>query len=248
MGDFVDSLGGRYITSFDSGTTLDDVQSIAERTRYTAGTTPDAGNASSSTAFGVFHCLKAGVAMRFGGSDLSGVRVAIQGLGNVGRRLAKLLAEAGAVLTVADIDPQVATAVAADTGAAIAPPNEIHRIRADVFAPCALGAVLSAQTIGEIQARVVVGGANNQLAEREDDARLAAAGILYCPDFLANAGGIIDLHYQQTGWSKLAVDHHVAGLAETFQEVVAQSRKTGLGPSEVALEVVEDRLLRADLT
>jgi len=244
MGDFVESLGGRYITSFDAGTTLDDVRTIGERTGFTAGTAPEAGNASGSTAYGVFHCMKTAVALSFDGSNLSDVRVAIQGVGNVGRRLAALLVKAGADVTVADIDPNAARAVADETGATLARSDEIHRIRADVFSPCAMGAVLSARTVGEIGAKVVVGGANNQLAEPDDDARLAAAGILYCPDYIANAGGIIDLHYQRSGWSKEAVDRHVEGLAETFREVVEQSRRTGLGPSAVADLIAEDRFLQ----
>ena len=202
MGDFVESLAGRYITSFDSGTTLEDVRTIGERTQYTAGTLPDAGNASISTARGVFECIKAGVRLRLGRSSLEGVCVAVQGLGNVGGRLSELLHNSGASLILADTDADLAARMAADLGARVVDPRAIYKVPADVFCPCALGGVLSASSIAELGSRLVVGGANNQLARPDDDRRLMERDILYCPDYLANAGGIVDLHYQRSGWSQ----------------------------------------------
>jgi len=224
MGDFVQSLDGRYITSFDSGTTVEDVRTIGRRTDYAAGTLEQAGNASASTAEGIYHCIRAGAEMACGIADLGGMTVAVQGVGNVGGRLADLLARDGASLIVADSNQTTARTVAERTGATVVGVDEVLSARADVFSPCALGAVLSKRTIPQLNARMVIGGANNQLATREDDERLRAAGILYCPDYLANAGGIIDLHYQLSTWSQEAVSRHVAGLADTFREVVARAR------------------------
>lgn len=241
MGDFVQSLGGRYITSFDSGTTLEDVRTIGERTAFAAGTLAAAGNASASTASGVYHCMRAAADLVHGSPSLSGMTVAIQGVGNVGRRLAEKLAADGASLVIADTDAAAATAVAERTGARIVGVGELLGVEADIVSPCALGAVLSVQSIPMLKARIVVGGANNQLAVPEDDARLHAADILYCPDYLANAGGIIDLHYQRSSWSAEAVERHVAGLADSFREVVARSRAKELGTAAVANAIAEDR-------
>lgn len=241
MGDFVQSLGGRYITSFDSGTTLDDVRTIGERTAFAAGTLPEAGNASASTANGVYHCMRAAAEIVHGGTSLSGMTIAIQGVGNVGRRLAERLAADGASLIIADADERAATAVADRTGGQVVGIGDILTVEADILSPCALGAVLSPQSIPRIKARIVVGGANNQLATRDDDIHLTSAGILYCPDYLANAGGIIDLYYQRSTWSQSAVDQHVAGLADSFREVVERAKAMGLGTAAVADAIAEDR-------
>ncbi|MBS0420075.1 MAG: Glu/Leu/Phe/Val dehydrogenase [Proteobacteria bacterium] len=241
MGEFVESLQGRFITSFDSGTSLEDVRTMSERTRFTAGALAGAGNASESTAYGVFQCLKVAVRYRLGRSDLQGLHIAIQGVGNVGSRLAHLLRDSGAVLSISDTDAEKAAGVAATTGAHIVDSDTIHRIEADVYSPCALGGVLSARTIGELRAKVVVGGANNQLAQKEDDQRLLEAGIVYCPDYLANAGGIIDVHYQRCNGSQEAVRKHIEALPETFVEVMERSRALGTGTGAVADRIAEER-------
>lgn len=242
MGDFVESLGGRYITSFDSGTTLEDVRTIGECTRFAAGTLELAGNASVSTAYGVFQRLRVAVRARFGRTDLSGVHVAIQGVGHVGERLATLLHSNGARLTLSDTQAARVSELATQLHAQVVESDHIHLVEADVFSPCALGGVLSASTIGNLSAKVVVGGANNQLRTAEDDRRLLEAGILYCPDYLANAGGIIDLHYQRSGWTRVAVERHVESLAETFSEVIERSRALGAGTGEIADRLAEQRI------
>lgn len=241
MGDFVQSLQGRYITSFDSGTTLDDVRVIGERTEFVAGTLAEAGNASATTANGVYHCMRAAAESLHGSQKLSGMTVAIQGLGNVGERLAGLLAADGARLIVADIDRTKAERVSQSTGAAVMGVDDILGADCDIVAPCALGGILSARSILAMKARIVVGGANNQLATPDIDEVLRAAGILYCPDYLANGGGIIDLHYQRSAWSQAAVDAHVAGLADTFREVVARANEQGVGTAAVADAIARER-------
>lgn len=241
MGDFVESLGGRYITSFDSGTTLDDVQVIARRTSYAAGFLPEAGNASGSTALGVYHCMLVAAETINGSACIGGLKVAIQGVGNVGERLARLLAQDGAEVILSDVDRVKAEKLAAELGAMVVSSDAILRETCDILAPCALGGVISAETILELNARAIVGGANNQLAFPQDGARLMEKGILYCPDYLANAGGIIDLHYQRWQWNPTAVEQHVASLGETFREVIARAEKTKCPTVEIADRIAEER-------
>lgn len=241
FGDFVESLDGRYITSFDSGTTMDDIDIIGARTSYIAGTLPGAGDASASTALGIYYCMKAATEIAYGAADLSGIKIAIQGVGNVGRRLAERLAGDGALLFVSDTDERRAAEVAAEYRATCIPADQIIATAADIFAPCALGAVLSAASIDRLGARVVVGGANNQLATPDCDALLRDSGVLYCPDYLANAGGIVDLHYQRSTWSAEAVDRHLASLADTFRHVVDRARFEGRGTAAVADHIARER-------
>lgn len=241
MGDFVQSLQGRYITSFDSGTTLADVHTIGERTDYAAGTLAEAGNASASTSTGIYHCMRAAAERVHGTSNLGGMTVAIQGVGNVGRRLAEKLAADGARLIIADIETDNARSVAEATGATVVGVDEILLAEADILSPCALGGVLSQQSIPDLKVKIVVGGANNQLATADDDERLQHAGILYCPDYLANAGGIIDLHYQRSAWTSEVVDKHVRQLADTFHDVVERSCATGLGTTTVTDAIAKER-------
>lgn len=240
MGDFVESLGGRYITSFDSGTTLADVRTIGERTSYVGGTLAAAGDASERTAAGIFYCIQAAVEMSGGVHNLEGIRVSIQGVGNVGRRLAARVKASGGLPILADQNEELAARVAADLGALHVPADKILECEADVFSPCTLGAILSEHTIPLLKTKIVVGGANNQLATAQDDQRLKGAGILYCPDYLANAGGIIDLHYQRSGWTSDAVEAHVRSLADTFRAVVERSSKGNLGTAAVADRIAKE--------
>lgn len=242
MGDFVRSLEGRYITSFDSGTTLDDVKTIGERTAFTAGTLSEAGNASQTTARGIYHCMRTAAELRFGAVGLSGLRVAIQGVGNVGGRLAHLLAADGADLIVADTNRQAAGRLAEDLGATVGSVDDILASDVDIIAPCALGAILNESSIPNIRAKAVVGGANNQLAHPQDDLRLKERGILYCPDYVANGGGIIDLHYQRSGWNPEAVEQHILTLADTFREVAARAHEQDRGTGAVADDIALERL------
>ena len=244
MGDFVESLAGRYITSFDSGTTLDDIRVIARRTKHAAGFLPEAGNASGSTALGVYHCMLAAAEKVNGSATLAGLKVAIQGVGNVGERLAKLLARDGVQLILADTDPARAEALASAIGAKVVNSDAILQEPCDILSPCALGGILSSETIPKLGARAVVGGANNQLARPEDDVRLADRGILYCPDYLANAGGIIDLHYQRSHWDLAAVERHVASLGETFRQVIERAEKERRPTAEIADRIAEERFGR----
>lgn len=241
MGDFVQSLNGRYITSFDSGTTLHDVRIMGQRTEFAAGTLATAGNASGSTADGVYYCMRTAAELVYGASDIGGLTIAIQGVGNVGARLARRLAADGARLVIADLDDVKAREIALETGATVVATDEILFTQADILSPCALGGVFSARSIPDLKARIIVGGANNQLESADDDERLRAAGILYCPDYLANAGGIIDLHYQRSRWSVEAVDKHVTSLARTFREITERSAAMKVGTAKVADAIARER-------
>jgi leucine dehydrogenase len=194
MGRIIEGLGGRYITADDVGTTLADLIIMREMTCHTAGATAAAQQALPATAFGVFEALRAAAEVCLGRSDLEGLRVAVQGLGNVGMPLCGYLSAAGTALVVSNLDGNRCAQAAATYGATLAAPEEIHAQHVDVFVPAALGAVLNDATIPGLRCRVVCGGANNQLAEARHDAALAVRGIVFVPDYLANAGGVIDFH------------------------------------------------------
>jgi len=238
MGDFVESLGGGYITSFDSGTTLEDIAVIGERTAHIGGIAAGFGNASQSTATGLFHCIRE--ALRYRGRGLEEARIAVQGAGNVGARLTTRLREAGAEVIIADIDRARAEA----TGATVCDPAHIHTIEADVFAPCAFGAGLNSSTIPNLGAKIVAGGANNQLATPEDAVRLRDAGVLFCPDFLVNAGGIVELHHQKLGSTHEALETHLRSLADTLREVIEEADRSNDTTFAVAERLAEARFMR----
>jgi len=233
MGRAVDRLGGRYIVAEDVGATPSDMDEIGRETAHVSGLSTGVGDPSPWTAEGVFLALRAAVEERLGGS-VEGRRVAVSGLGAVGGRLAGIVAAAGGRLVVADIRAEAVAAAVSAHGAEAADPAEIHAVEADVFAPCALGAVLSAETIPEIAAPVICGAANNQLATAEDDARLAARGILYCPDYLVNAGGLISVARPKTGLSDDAARQKLLAIPETLRAVFALARDQGIAPGAAA--------------
>ncbi|MDO9321141.1 MAG: Glu/Leu/Phe/Val dehydrogenase dimerization domain-containing protein, partial [Pseudomonas sp.] len=207
MGDFVESLGGRYITAADSGTGVAEMQIMAQRTRHVAGADPREaldggsrdGDPSPSTAYGVFVGLQAAVQHRLGRSDLNGLKVAIQGVGQVGFGLAQQLKAAGAQLWVSDIFAANERRAVEQLGAIAVGQHEIYGLDVDVFAPCAMGGILNLQTLEALRAPVIAGAANNQLADAQLAEELQRRGCLYAPDYAINAGGIIDVCYERTG-------------------------------------------------
>ena len=190
FGRFIDSLGGRYITAVDSGSQVEDMDAIATQTQWVSCTSRT-GNPSPTTALGVFEGICAAVRYRLGRHALDGVRVALQGLGHVGFELARLLHQAGAMLWVCDLDPKRSASAVQAFGARQVATDEIYRIPVDVFSPCGLGAILNDDSIAQLQCSIVAGSANNQLAEERHGAMLHQRGILYAPDYLINAGGLI---------------------------------------------------------
>ena len=244
MGDFVESLGGRYLTGEDSGIGLDDVRVMATRTAHVGGLQPGAehgGDPSPTTAYGVYLAMRAAVGHRFGSDAMGGLRVAIQGLGQVGLHLAGLLAADGARVYGTDVRANlIARAVTRFGITPVVDPAEILAKPAEVFAPCALGAVLDRQSIAGLKAAIVAGAANNQLATPGDGDRLHQRGILYCPDFLINAGGIIDIHHQRLGSSKARMRAHVQRIPDTLLKVIRRSEAAQRSPAEVADEEADD--------
>jgi leucine dehydrogenase len=246
MGQVVERLGGRYVIADDIGTTLDDLRVMREVTRHTAAATPAAGQPLPVTAYGVFQAIRAAVAHALGRHDLEGLRVAVQGLGNVGLPLCHYLAERGAALIVTDLDPARAAEATRAFGALAVEPAAIYEQPADVFAPCALGAVLNDRTILRLGARVVCGGANNQLAEPRHAAALAARGILFVPDYIANAGGVIDFHQERIGDDAPdAVLGAVGRIHDITRDVLARAARAGETPLEIADRIVRERLAAA---
>jgi leucine dehydrogenase len=242
MGRAVERLGGRYIVADDIGTTLDDLAVMRTVTRHTAAATPGARAPLAVTAYGVLMAIRAAIRHRRRPGGLAGLRVAIQGLGNVGRPLAGYLHAAGAALTVADLDPARSEAARRDFGANVVEPAAIHREPVELFAPCALGAVLDDRTIPELQAQIVCGGANNQLAAPRHAALLAARGILYVPDYLANAGGVIDFHQERIDDAADAVLAAVGRIEAIALSVLRKAARSGQTPLEVADAIVQARL------
>jgi leucine dehydrogenase len=197
FGDAIDALGGRYVTAEDVGASEADMVAIAERTAHVCGLPVDEGDAGGDpgpfTALGIFLGIKAAVAHKLGSDSLKDVRVALQGVGSVGGGVARLLASEGARLTVADVDAARALALAAEVGGTAVAPDAVMRTACEVFSPNALGAVLDEQSIAGLDCAIVAGGANNQLARRGHGKLLAERGILYAPDYVINAGGIINV-------------------------------------------------------
>jgi glutamate dehydrogenase/leucine dehydrogenase len=253
FGRFVDSLSGRYVTAEDVGTTAADMDCIGAETRHVSGRSPDAGgngDPSASTALGVFIALQAAARHRWPdsspGGSIVGRRVAIGGVGKVGSNLAARLAEAGASLVIADPDPRATARVARATGAAVVAPEDIHRARCDIFAPCALGGVLTPRTVAELRCDIVVGAANNQLADDSVADAMAAAGILYVPDFVANAGGLIHVAAEYTGLPSSIVEPRIRGIGATVTTVLELADRYGETTTATAARLVEARLARAD--
>lgn len=248
MGDFVESLGGRYITAEDSGTSVEDMKKIGERTAYAGGVVDGSehgGDPSPTTAYGTFVGLKAAAQYRLGRSDLQGLKVAIQGVGNVGFRLARHLHEAGAELIVSDIFPDNTERAARELGAKVVEGDAIFDQNVDVFAPCALGAIINDETIGRLKASVIAGAANNQLAEERHGEMLQSREILYAPDYVINAGGIIDVYYQRTGGSADALKKHVESIGDTLVQIFDRAAQTQTPTGIVANKIAEERFMKA---
>ncbi len=244
MGDFIESLGGRYITAEDSGTSVADIKMMAERTEHVSGILDGSlhgGDPSPSTAYGVFKGIEAGVAWQYQ-SGLSGIKVALQGIGNVGFYLARLLRNAGATVYAADINPQNLERAVNELGVIAMGLDEILCADVDVLAPCALGGAVNAQSIDQIRAGVVAGAANNQLADETMGDALRHKGILYAPDFVINAGGIIDVFYQRQGTlAPDAVQAKVGVIGETTTEIFDRARTLSLPTDQVAEQLAEER-------
>ncbi len=246
MGDFVHSLGGRYIIAEDVGTGVGDIRAIARRTPYVAGLDDNehGGDPSPSTAYGVFLGIRAAVRHRYGKESLKDFAVSIQGLGHVGFKLARLLIEDGATVYGADINAANLERAAAELGVRPISSDEVLFLPVDVVAPCAMGAVWNADSIPRLRTGIVCGAANNQLATPEDGERLRQSGVLYCPDFVVNAGGIIEAHHQRRCSSECDRLTHIGRIETTLAKVFSLSRDRQVSTELVAREMAES-ILRA---
>ena len=240
MGRAVERLGGRYIVAEDVGATVADMDAIATETAHVCGTSASAGNPSPWTARGVFLSMQAAARHRWG-AGLDGRTVSVTGLGNVGANLCRHLHGAGVHLVVSDIREEAVRRVVEETGSVAVDPAAAHAAAADIFAPCALGAGLNARTIPEIAAGVVCGAANNQLATPEDAERLAARGVLYAPDYLVNAGGVISVARGALGLDDATVEAKVAAIPDTLARVLAIAEQHGITPAAAADRLAESR-------
>lgn len=245
FGKAVERLDGRYVTAEDVGTTVRDMQAVSQHTRHVAGLPPHrkrpGGDPSPHTARGVLAAM-AVIAERKLHRPLGGCTVAIQGVGHVGYALAKLLHAHSAKLVVAERDSRLAAKVAVETGAELVPLDAIYAARADIFAPCALGATLNAKTVGQLKAKLVCGAANNQLATDDDAELLRDRDILYAPDFVVNAGGIVNVAGEYLGLGASEVRLRVAETGERLGQVLDHAERLGLLPHQAAEALARERI------
>jgi leucine dehydrogenase len=244
FGDTVEWLGGRYITAEDVGTSSRDMRVIAERTRHVAGLPlrmGGSGDPSSFTALGVESAIRACCERLFGSSSLRGRRVAVVGLGHVGSRVAKRCARAGASLVLGDIDPRKRR-LAEELGAEWLDPDRALLADVDVLAPCALGGILDHETVPRLRARIVAGAANNQLASDSVADLLARSGILWAPDFVVNAGGIINIAEEQHGYDAAVARRRVRRIGEILLEIFDRADQAGVEPLAAAMDLARARL------
>lgn len=242
FGEFVNDIGGRYITALDSGTELSDMEIIAEHTPYVASLARLKGDPSPWTAQGVFRGIQAAVAFKLGKNQLNGLHVAIQGLGHVGYNLARSLHEAGVKLTVADVVPAQVERAVREFGAESVSTADIHKVRADVFAPCALGAILNEQTIPELQTTIIAGGANNQLAHGWHGKLLSDRGILYAPDYVINAGGLIFAASQYLHTPQQEAEDQLNHIGITLHEIFERANREQRTTSEIADTLAQEKI------
>lgn len=248
FGRFIENLRGHYITAEDSGTGLEDMEIIRTQTKHVTGIDPShggSGDPSPFTALGVRRGIEACVKFKLGKSDLKGLHVAVQGVGHVGYYLCKELHEAGAKLTVADIDPHKSERAKRDFGAAIAGLDQIAHVECDVFAPCALGAGINDDTVPHLKAPIVAGAANNQLAEPRHGNDLHQRGILYAPDYAINAGGLVNVAQEVLGYDAKAARERTLKIYDTIYEICDRSKKLAAPTYKVADIMVEEKLAAA---
>ena len=244
-GRFVESLGGRYITAEDVGTSTADMDFVHMETGHVAGLAGKSGDPSPVTAHGVFRAIQASAKERWGSDDLKGKTVSIMGCGHVGQCLADELHAAGAKLIVSDIDPERPKKVTAATGAKIVEGDAIFSADADIFAPCALGGIINDRTIPMLKVEIVSGGANNQLLEERHGDILAQKGILYAPDYVANAGGVINVYGEVAGWDAQRALDKADDIYDTVLKVFEISKKEGIPTYKAADRLAEQRLAAA---
>jgi leucine dehydrogenase len=237
-GEMVASLGGTFRTAADMNTSATDMDIVAERCSYVYGRSEEQGGGGDSgrgTARGVFHGIRASVRQVFGSNDLAERRVLVQGVGSVGRELVQLLAEAGAEVLVSDVATELAAETAERVNATLVAPEDAIGADCDVYAPCAVGRTIDRESIPRLRCRIVAGSANNQLGEPADADRLRSAGILYAPDFVINAGGVLQLlGAEDLGWDETMLEKRLAGIGATLTAIYAEAEALGINTEAAA--------------
>ncbi len=244
-GRFVETLGGRYITAEDVGTALEDMDIVRRETRWVTGcskTYGGSGDPSPVTAYGVMQGMKACCLEAFGDPALEGRSVAIQGVGKVGHALCGYLTEAGAKVTIGDVDVDNLGRAVRDFGVETVPIEDVHKLDVDIFAPCALGAAINDDTINELNCRIVAGSANNQLLRDELADKLGAMGILYAPDFVINAGGLINVEDELRGYDRERAMAKVNGIYRALQMIFQMARQKNISTAVAAEHYAQDRI------
>lgn len=247
-GDFVEGLAGRYITAEDVGTTVENMEIVATRTKFVSGLARNhggSGDPSPATARGVIAAQRAVATVLWGNDDLAGKRIAIKGVGKVGMSLAGRLHSLGAELIVADVNEAATEFAATQYGAKVVDVDEIHSADCDIFAPCALGGDLNEDTIDDLRCAAIAGSANNQLATDADGDRLRDSGILYAPDFVVNAGGIINIAAERGGYSTEKAAAMIDAIFTNLSEILGMADELDTGTHLAAVRVAEERIATA---
>lgn len=246
FGEFVHSLSGKYITAEDVGMKTEDMDTVREVTPHVTGISESlggSGNPSPVTAFGVYMGMKAAAKFQYGTDKLEGKKVLVQGVGHVGETLVDYLVKEGAVVTIADINEERLNEMRAKFGVSIFSGDDLYSADVDIYAPCALGATLNDETIHKIKATVIAGGANNQLAdENKHGLILKERGILYAPDFLINAGGIINVYAEIEKYDKAEAMRRTENIYNTALEIFTYASAHGITTHQAALKVAQNRI------
>ena len=242
FGEFVTSLGGNYITAMDSGTDLSDMDIIATKTNYIASKTTDFGDPSPHTADGVLAGIKAAVQFKFNRDNLSGLHMSIQGLGHVGLSLAKSLLQEGVKLSVADINIENCQILKERADIKIVPVTEIHKVHCDVFIPCALGGILTPESISELNTHIIAGAANNQLIDNEAAYEVERRNILFTPDFVLNSGGLIFAAGKYLKQTDATIEAHIQGIYDELLDVFTKAQQHQLPPSIYVTRLAREKV------
>ncbi len=246
FGEYVNSLSGKYITAEDVGMETKDMDTVREVTQYVTGISEEkggSGNPSPITAYGVFMGLKAATKYRFGSDNLEGKKVLVQGIGHVGEVLVQHLTESGAIVTIADINEDRLNAVGQKYGAKIFTGDDLYSAEVDIYAPCALGATINDATIHKIQAKVIAGAANNQLAnEVIHGTILKDKGVLYAPDFLINAGGVINVYSELANLTRAQVMEKTENIYNTSLEIFKFAETNNITTHQAAMSIAQKRI------
>ncbi|MFS0890165.1 branched-chain amino acid dehydrogenase [Peribacillus frigoritolerans] len=247
FGRYIQGLNGRYITAEDVGTTVEDMDLIHEETDFVTGISPafgSSGNPSPVTAYGVYRGMKAAAKEAFGTDSLEGKVVAVQGVGNVSYNLCRHLHEEGAKLIVTDINKESVARAVESFGATAVNPDEIYGVECDIYAPCALGAVINDQTINQIRAKVIAGAANNQLKETVHGDQIHEKGIIYAPDYVINAGGVINVADELLGYNRERALKKVETVYDTIERVFEIAKRDQIPTYKAADRMAEERIAR----